>query len=160
MPKDFQKWHLLKSVIDKDNLSPLFRSQEVWWCSLGANVGVEADGKHQLFQRPVLVFRKFNKEMFWGLPLTSKVKVEKLFYFPITFHDQTQIAILSQMRLLSSKRLIRRLVKLSDSQFKVLNEAMEFFLKQTDPLRGPRVPNGNKYFHTSKPSLKVKRQKK
>jgi hypothetical protein len=32
--------------------------REVWGCSLGANIGVEADGKHDNFERPVLVLMK------------------------------------------------------------------------------------------------------
>ena len=144
MKRDFQKWHGLKSKIDEKNSSVLFRSQEIWWCSLGANVGVEADGKNELFQRPVLIWRKFNREMFWGLPITSQEKSGKPFYFHITIHNQIYTVVFSQLRILSTKRLIRRLGKLSDKQFILLNEAMIDFLHETDPLRGPRVPNGNK----------------
>ena len=144
MKKDFQNWHALKSKINSDDKQLLYRAQEVWWCSLGANVGVEADGKKDLFERPVLVFRKFNKDMFWGIPMTSQKKDTQPFYFPVFLHSEEQIIILSQLRVLSSKRLIRRLTKISDSQFSSLNNAIESYIKQTDPLRGPRVPNGNK----------------
>lgn len=144
MKRDFQKWHKLKSEIDKQDRSLLFRSQEIWWCALGANVGVEADGKSDLFQRPVLIWRKFNREMFWALPVTSKVKNGKPFYFPLEIHGQIHTVVLSQLRVLSTRRLIRRLGKLSDTQFALLNKAMAEFLQKTDPLRGPQVPNGNK----------------
>src|SRR3989344_2024544 len=144
MKKDFQNWHALKSKINSDDKQLLYRAQEVWWCSLGANVGVEADGKKDLFERPVLVFRKFNKDMFWGLPMTSQEKDKRPFHFSVSLHDQEQVVVLSQLRVLSSKRLIRRLTKISDSQFDLLNKALESYLKQTDPLRGPQVPNGNK----------------
>ena len=59
-------------------------------------------------------------------------------------HKQTYTVVLSQLRVLSAKRLIRRLGKLSDNQFNLLNEALINFLHKTDPLRGPQVPNGNK----------------
>ena len=144
MKKDFKKWHALKSEIDTHQRTLLYHEQEIWWCSLGANVGVETDGKSDLFERPVIIFRRFNEDMFWGLPMTSQSKIKKPFYSAITFHDHEQIVILSQIRVLSSKRLIRRLGKLSDNQFAILEKSFEEFLKQTDPSRGPRVPNGNK----------------
>ena len=59
-------------------------------------------------------------------------------------HEKIHTIILSQLRVLSTKRLIRRLSKLSDAQFMLLDKAMIEFLYKTDPLRGPQVPNGNK----------------
>ncbi len=79
MGKDFEKWNLLQKQIET-NLPPFFHEREIWWCSLGANIGVEEDGKNELFERPVLILRKFNKEMCWGLPLTTRKK-EGPFYF-------------------------------------------------------------------------------
>ena len=123
----------------------LFRAQEIWWCSFAANVPVEAEGASVL-ERPVLVFRKFNSEVFWGLPLTSKKKEGGKFEFVFSMHQKDRTALLSQMRVLSARRLIRRLGKISDAQLRVLNAAVADFINETDPLRGPRVPNG-KYIH-------------
>lgn len=151
MFKDFFKWHTVKSKIDQTSHRILFRPQEIWWCSIGANVGVETDGKNVLFERPVLVFRKFGEHMFWGLPLTSQIKRDKPYYFTFSLHKKNnQTAVLSQMRVLSSKRLLRRLGKVSDAQFVTLNKAVTNFIIKTDPLRGPRVPNGNEYQHNTK----------
>lgn len=140
--KDFQKWHTLKSNIEAENKSLLFREQEIWWCSLGANVGFEEDGKNELFERPVLIFRKFNKELFFAFPMTSKKKEGK-FYHSIHLHNIERSAILSQLRVLSIKRLIRRLGKISNKQFIGLENAFISLIKETDPFRGPPVPNGN-----------------
>lgn len=142
MQKDFQKWHSLKSKIDSENISPLFREQEIWWCALGANVGFEEDGKNDLFERPVVILRKFNKELFLGLPMTSKQKEGK-YYHSILLHKIARSAILSQVRILSGKRLIRRLGKISDNQFDAAENAFIAMIKETDPFRGPRVPIGN-----------------
>ena|ERR1700722_17663144 len=140
MEKDFTEWHTMKTLIERDNQSPLFREGEIWWSSLGANIGVEEDGKNQLFERPVLIFRKFNNDMLWGLPMTSTKKSGK-YYYPISFHGQEGTILLSQMRILSAKRLIRRAGKLRKKKFLRVGNAMNIlFDKTTDPLRGPRVP--------------------
>lgn len=142
MSKDFFSWHALKTDIERDKTSPLFREREIWWCSLGLNVGIEEDGKHELFQRPILVFRKFNKEMLWALPMTSKKKEGK-FYHSFDFHEQERTALLSQIRTISAKRLIRRLGKMNEQDFFLLQQAFVSLINETDPLRSPRVPDGN-----------------
>jgi len=142
MSKSFVDWLAEKSRIEERAVKPFFREQEVWWCSIGTNVGVEQDGKGHRFERPVIVFRKFNEQMLWVLPMTSRKKHGR-FYFPIHLHTKEQIVVLSQLRVVSGKRLIRRVGKISDSAFSALEQAFSIFLKETDPLRGPRVPNGN-----------------
>ena len=142
MQKDFQKWHTLKSYIEEFHPAPLFCEREIWWCSLGANVGVEEDGKNQFFERPILVYRKFNKEMLWAIPMTSREREGK-FYFSFPLHGIKRTVILSQIRVLSAKRLVRRVGKMSAMQFRFLEDSFQTFIKKTDPVRGPRVPNGN-----------------
>ena len=38
---------------------------------MGVNVGHAMDGKNQFYHRPVLIVRKFNPHLFFGVPLTS-----------------------------------------------------------------------------------------
>jgi len=116
MKRDFKKWHYLKQDIDNQYLEKLFWEREIWWCSLGANVGFEQDGKHHRFERPVLILRKFNRGMFWGLPLTSRPK-QGNYYFLLSWKGIPVTIILSQLRVLSSKRLIRRIGRINNSTF-------------------------------------------
>jgi mRNA interferase MazF len=140
MAKDFQKWHELKAEIDSERELPLFREGEIWWCSLGANVGVEEDGKNDSFERPVLVFRKFNANMLWGLPMTSRA-IRMQYDCAVSFHGQSRTVLISQMRILSAKRLLRRVGKLDPEEFLTLARYMSVFFEiKTDPLRDPRVP--------------------
>jgi len=60
MPKDFDCWNEIKKGIDGREKIIFCNKREIWWCSLGLNVGVEEDGKNQLFKRPVLVVKVFN----------------------------------------------------------------------------------------------------
>jgi hypothetical protein len=55
MEKDFDRWNKKKKTLHQTDFTDFVHEREVWWCALGANVGVEADGKHDNFERPVLV---------------------------------------------------------------------------------------------------------
>ena len=63
MEKDFQKWHSEKEKLHARSNAPFFHEREIWWCSLGLNVGFEQDGKNDNFERPVLVLRRFNRDV-------------------------------------------------------------------------------------------------
>lgn len=121
MEKDFKNWHELKAKIHFHNEIILFKQREVWWCNVGANIGHESDGKGERFTRPVLVVRKFNQSIFLGVPLTTRIK-DNPFYYRIQLHGREQCAMLSQLRLLDSKRLRNRIGRLPIEQFDLLRE--------------------------------------
>src|SRR5687767_6329625 len=105
MRKDFQKWHNKKTTLDQIEKRPFFHETEIWWCSLGENIGFEQDGSGEDYLRPVIVFRKFNNEIFWAIPLTKTNKNTK-FYFKLNVPDDSvSTAILSQIRLIDARRL-------------------------------------------------------
>ena len=74
MQKDFPGWHRHKERLHAQHHTPTFQEREIWWCSVGVNVGHEMDGKNQFYNRPVLIMRKFNPHIFFGVPLTTKMK--------------------------------------------------------------------------------------
>jgi mRNA interferase MazF len=101
-----------------------FHEREVWWCSLGHNVGFEQDGKGEKFARPVLVFKKFNKEVFWALPISTRIKKSK-FYAPVKLNDNIdRVAIISQLRLIDAKRLIDKIGVVSEANYKDIRKAV------------------------------------
>jgi mRNA interferase MazF len=74
--KRFPDWIPIKSYLDrKGNMPPLFREREIWWCSVGENVGMEISGKGAFFRRPVLVLRKLDAFTFIGAPLTRTTRI-------------------------------------------------------------------------------------
>lgn len=124
MKKDFLRWHNKKEKVEKKEKRVFFHEREIWWCSLGVNVGLEQDGKGDNFSRPVLVFRKFNNEVFWGVPLTTSTKEGK-FYVPIDLGDgELRKAILSQLRLIDAKRLYQKVATMNETTHKILEEAL------------------------------------
>ncbi len=115
--KDFKNWCPLKEKIEKKEKRPIYHEREIWWCNLGTNVGFEQDGKGKTFSRPILVYKKFSSKIFFGFPLSSKVKSENPFYRKITFLGREQSAILNQLRTIDSKRLINRMGRLPEDEF-------------------------------------------
>ncbi len=123
MNKDFEGWGRLKNELDKRTEFPTYQNRDVWWCSIGVNIGHEMDGKNDFFNRPVLVLRKFNKHIFIGIPLTTQTK-ENPYYIKITLQRREQCAMISQLRLYESRRLTRQLGKLDDRSFNKIREAV------------------------------------
>lgn len=121
MQKNFEKWSQLKQKIDSTNKQIIYKDRDVWWCSIGINIGHEENGKNDFFTRPILVLRKFNKQIFLGVPLTTKCKENK-FYFRINFKDKEQSAMLSQIRVFESKRLRKRMGELPNNQFMAIKK--------------------------------------
>ena len=105
MKKDFKNWHKDKKNIHEGKERPFFHEREVWFTSMGVNVGFEIDGKGEKFMRPIIVIRKFNNESLWGLPLTRNPKKGKYYYSFMIEEGQSSTANLSQIRLIDSKRL-------------------------------------------------------
>jgi mRNA-degrading endonuclease toxin of MazEF toxin-antitoxin module len=116
--KDFDQWNEIKKSIDGLKLDQDFlcHEKEIWWCSLGVNIGIEADGKNDSRERPVLILRVFNKEMVWVLPVTSSEK--KLpFYYGFDFKNQKQCVALTQIKTISTKRLRRKIGLITEDDF-------------------------------------------
>lgn len=124
----FQKWTEIKIQLHtKENAKRYFKEREIWWCSLGINIGFEQDGKHEFFERPVLVLKKFNHEVLWIVPLTTQNKQGK-YYFTCEHEGRASVVILSQLRLISSKRLLRKIRTLSVDEFDEIKRNIKCFL--------------------------------
>jgi hypothetical protein len=46
--KDFDAWNTNKKIIHTKHTNKLYHKQEIWWCSLGVNVGFEQDAPVRL----------------------------------------------------------------------------------------------------------------
>jgi mRNA interferase MazF len=67
-------WWRTSVILEKKNVRPSFKEGELWWCSIGMNIGVEIFGKGADCARPVVIFKKFNADSLLGIPLTTKPK--------------------------------------------------------------------------------------
>lgn len=109
-----------------------FYEREVWWASMGENVGSETNGKNFHFERPVVIVKKFSRDMLFVIPTTTKTKVGT-WYQPIEYGDIKTQAILAQARTISAKRLIRKIGNLSPEQFQPLIEGFIVLIKTNSP---------------------------
>lgn len=122
--KKIVEWTKLKLKIHLQEKNIFyFYEREIWWTSIGSNIGCEQDGKNDKFERPILVLKKFNSTMLWALPLTSKQKQGEYFYY-IDDNEKKYTFILPQLRLISSKRLIRKMSKISVSNFNIVKSVV------------------------------------
>ncbi len=109
--KNFDVWNDLKKTLHtsvKNHKS--FHEGDIWWCSVGLNVGSEQDGKNNLFERPVIVIKKINNDLAIILPLTSIVKRPSYYV-----HLEHGYVMLSQVRLISAKRFQRFITSVSSN---------------------------------------------
>jgi len=131
----YDSWNTVKKEIHhhKDRLH--FRQGEVWFVSLGQNIGYEVFGKGDDFLRPVIIFRKINKSTFLAIPLTSKIKDDR-YHCQIHFKDKQNLAILTQIRILDAKRLAYKIGNLEKVLFENLEEKFVEFYNLTPQTRG------------------------
>jgi mRNA interferase MazF len=129
MEKDFDRWNNKKKALHETRFTDYVHEREVWWCALGVNLGVEADGKNDNFERPVLVLRKFNRDAVLVVPLTSRVK-DNPFHAPFLHDGEKFAAVISQIRLISTKRLLRRLYRMDSSVFAEIKRVVLVMLRK------------------------------
>lgn len=95
LAKRFLEWIKLKEKLHLATFKlPLVAEVEVWWASIGENIGREISGKSELFSRPVLVFKKLSRETFLALPITTQARQDS-WYIRVTYGQYDVNVILS-----------------------------------------------------------------
>jgi len=128
MKKDYLAWHNEKEEVHHNKIRPGFYEREIWFCIMGNNIGFEQDGRGDKFLRPVVVVKKFNNEVLWAIPLTTKSKEGKHYFSFMLGNEGVSTAILSQLRLIDAKRLEYKIGNISKSDFKILKTKITQFL--------------------------------
>lgn len=135
--QEYDKWNEIKKDVEKKSSIFTFKVREIYWLKVGKNIGYEVYGKGEEFLRPVLIVRKFSKESFLGIPLTSATK-DDMFHFEFVPIDKSKInyAMLSQIKLFSSKRIKSKMGKISIYDFTQLKYKLKKLLDLDDmPLK-------------------------
>jgi mRNA interferase MazF len=115
--KRFAFWMLVKEELHLgDHKPPHVSEGDIWWASVGENVGSEINGKSALFSRPVLILKKLAHGFYFVVPTTTQDK-EGSWYVPFRQNDRDMVACLHQARALDFRRLSSRLGTLDDEDF-------------------------------------------
>ncbi len=135
--KDFDGWNQFKKNLEKNQRLVYAHPREVWWCSLGVNLGVEIDGKNNNYERPGVVVKVHNKHSLVILPTTTEFKDDP-FHFEIKvlargkqvgFLGQRSVWVkLTQARTISNKRLLRKVDVLEEAVFENLREEYKKYI--------------------------------
>lgn len=123
----YSNWHKTKSKINQGTRA-FFHEREIWFCSLGKNVGFEQDGKGPEYLRPVIVLRKFNNSIAFIVPITKSHKVGQ-YYFKFKYKENIiSNAIISQLRLIDSKRFRYLSGRITSKDFEKLKQKISKLL--------------------------------
>ncbi|RLA71939.1 MAG: type II toxin-antitoxin system PemK/MazF family toxin [Epsilonproteobacteria bacterium] len=119
--KKYDDWNEIKKNISQKS-SIYTKEGEIYYASLGENIGYEQNGKGDNFMRPILVYKKFGRDTIFAMPLSSKEKNGR-FYFSFSFKDeQISVALLSQARLLDTRRLFSKIGRMKLNDFTMLKK--------------------------------------
>ena len=130
MLEKFKQWMQQKFSIDQKEKNPFYKEREIWWSQFGQNIGDEENGKGENFMRPVIIVRKYNKNLALVLPTSAKIK-NNPYYYKINYKNKNYSVLLSQPRTIDTKRLKNKIADLPMNDFKKLQIAfVESILRQ------------------------------
>ncbi len=126
---NYDEWNEYKKLANfSDRREVFFRERDIWWCSIGLNIGDEEQGKGDYYSRPVLILKKFSRNLFWGIPLTSSIK-EGVFYEKIIMKDGKIItALITHMRLFDARRLNSKIERISSEGFEKVKQNIRLLI--------------------------------
>jgi sulfate adenylyltransferase subunit 1 len=127
----FEQWNEKKQIIHNEKKYLKFRERDILFLSVGKNIGNEQYGKGEEFLRPVLVYKKFNKRTFLGIPLSS-VEKNGSYYFSFNYTKSIiSTANFSQIKTFDIKRAKYRSGVIDEQDFEKLSKKLIKLLEIT-----------------------------
>jgi len=128
MIKRFIEWLGLKEKLNKNDFKPpLVKEGDIWWISIGENIGSEISGKSELFSRPGIIVKKLSHKFYMVIPTTSQMR-DGSWYTKISHNKLDTYACLHQARTVDFRRLSTRIGQLdSDNFIKVKNAFLNLY---------------------------------
>ncbi|HEY4478395.1 MAG TPA: type II toxin-antitoxin system PemK/MazF family toxin [Candidatus Paceibacterota bacterium] len=150
MENNFDKWNEVKKRINIRN-EPYFHEGEIWWIVSGINIGVEMNGKGDEYLRPSIILKKYNQFGCLIIPLSSARIANKDNISLGMIQNKEATANLSQIRSISSKRLIEKIQIISKEELlKIQKTVMEYnFLSQSFEILSPEIGEQPEGQHTN-----------
>ena len=121
----FDKWCETKKELNKKEKTIGIKERDIVFVYMGKNIGFEQNGKGDKFLRPVVVLKVFNRYLFFGVPLTSKIK-KGSFFETIEFTHKNKTyknsAILIQSKVFDIRRTLYKKGMIRKEDFKSLQD--------------------------------------
>lgn len=127
--------HMSKRTFD---ISLFPQRREIWWASIGYNIGAEIHGKNQKFDRPVLVIKVFGKDTLFVAPITSNIGRQKFTHVFTNHAGRPNAVCVSQLRTISIKRFFRKIADLPEKDFEEVTALIQkhILMKTETPSSG------------------------
>lgn len=123
--KKFGQWNFLKEKIDiLVHKAPFVTEGDIWWLSIGENVGSEIGGKSELFSRPAIIYKKLAHGFYFVIPTTTKER-QGTWYVSFTHKEKHMTACLHQARSLDHRRLSTKIGTMDTSDFEKIREGFK-----------------------------------
>jgi len=125
MIKRFLEWIGLKEKLHNYvSVSPLVSERDLWWVSLGENIGSEMNGKSKLFSRPAVIIKKLSHGFFLVAPTTSKLH-NGSWYVKIRQAGLETDVCLHQIRTIDYRRLSSKMGQVDTNDFAKIKDAFK-----------------------------------
>lgn len=135
MNKRFDEWNETKKQTESGNRKVGIKPRELFWLKIGQNIGSEEYGKGDNFTRPVIVIRKLTHDLFLGIPTTTALRNDDYFHnFEYNNKSKGKIftsAMILQIKVFSTKRLMNRIGMVDKENFKMIQEKIKGLIGPT-----------------------------
>jgi len=123
--KRFAEWMGLKERIHTTEHKPPYVSErDMWWASLGENVGSEMNGKSRRFSRPVLILKKLAHSFYLVAPTTTQPQ-KGSWYVHVRLGEKDEYVCLNQIRTIDYRRLSSKLGQIDTDNFEKVKEGFQ-----------------------------------
>ena len=126
--KDFDSWNEKKKNLHEKSEGRFYHVRDIWWCALGVNIGFEQDGSCENFLRPVLIIKGLSKKTCLVVPLTTSKREHEYRISIGSVTGKEAKVILSQIRVVDTKRLVEKIVMLDKMTFETIKKSTKDFL--------------------------------
>lgn len=128
MEKDFDGWNEHKKQTNDRDDAPFYHARELWWCTVGINVGSEQDGSDKDYRRPILILKAFRPATCLAIPLTTSPRQHPQHPSLGAVNGKTAHALRSQLRVVDTKRLVRKIGYLDEAVLEEIRKAAKAML--------------------------------
>lgn len=127
--KRFLQWFGVKENLHNlVHTPPLVSERDIWWASIGENVGSEINGKSHQFSRPVIILKKLSHTFYFVAPTTSQPR-QGTWYVRFTQQNREMFACLHQARSIDYRRLSSRLGTIDGDDFSAVKKGFRSLYK-------------------------------